>query len=259
MRRHARIVALGFLSLLAMASTGVAETVFVAGGSGRSGFEIVKALSAAGYSVKASTRSVERAREKFGTQYDWVQLDMLDPVATDKMLEGVDIVVSALGHGDMVGVDSPQVVHNLAVRNLIDAAKAHRVKQLVLMSSSTAGHAADHRKEPRFGFVLHWMTKSEDQLIASGIPFTIIGPGGLIPGEPDKVGARLIPRSEYKRAMVSRVSVAHAVVLALKEPGAKGKAVALVADPATKPGQIVGQYAAIPAERAPAPAAHPKE
>lgn len=256
MRRHAGTVALAFLSLFAMASSCLAETVFVAGGSGRSGLEIVKVLSAAGYKVKASTRNAQRAREKIGAQYDWVELNLLDPVATQKALTGVDIVVSALGHGDMIGVDSPQIVHNLAVRNLIDAAKAHRVKQLVLMSSSTAGQAVDHRKEPRFGFVLHWMTKSESQLIESGIPYTIIGPGGLVAGEPDKVGAKLIPRHEYKRAMVSRVSVAHAVALALKEPGAKGKAVALVADPATKPGQIVGRYGAIAAEEPAGSATH---
>lgn len=256
MRRRAGTAALAFLSLLATASSCIAETVFVAGGSGRSGLEIVKVLSAAGYKVKASTRDAQRAREKMGAQYDWVELNLLDPVATQKALAGVDIVVSALGHGDMVGVDSPQIVHNLAVRNLIDAAKAHHVKHLVLMSSSTAGQAVDHRKEPRFGFVLHWMTKSESHLIASGIPFTIIGPGGLVAGEPDKVGAKLIPRHEYQRALVSRVSVAHAVALALKEPGAKGKAVALVADPAAKPGQIVGQYAAIAAEE---PPAHYKE
>lgn len=240
------MVILSALLLLQVASA--RDTVLVAGGTGRSGQEIIKVLQQAGYHVKATTRDVARAQTVLGSEVEWVEVDFLDPLATATALRGVNVVVSALGHGDMVGSDSPQFVHNLAVRHLIDSATAEKVQHFVLMSSSTAGHQADHRKEPRFGFVLHWMTKSEDQLIDSGVPYTIIGPGGLVSGEVDSMGARLLPRSEYRRAMVSRRSVADAVLAAITTPGAKGKAVALVADPTAKPGQLTGSYDAIKAE-----------
>lgn len=237
--------------LLPMHAAAAAETVLVAGGSGRSGIEIVQALTAAGYRVAATTRNAARARERFGATIDWREVDMLDPVAVSKAVVGVPLVVSALGHGDMVGADSPQIVHNLALRNLIDAAAVNRVRHMVIMSSSTAGHARgiDHRKEARFGFVLHWMTKSEDHLIASGVPYTIIGPGGLVDSDTEKSGAAIIARKDYKRAFVSRASVAAVVLLALRDPDARGKSVAVVVDPTVKPGEVRGQFAAIPNER----------
>jgi uncharacterized protein YbjT (DUF2867 family) len=245
------IFAFAALVGISSGSTQAAERVFVAGGSGRSGIEIVRVLAKSGYIVMASTRDAKRARERFGSDITWVEVDLLDPLAAREAVRGADIVVSALGHGDMVGVDSPQIVHDLAIRSLIDAAKTAGVKHMVLMSSSTAGHALDHRLEPRFGFVLHWMTKSEDYLISSGLPYTIIGPGGLVEGESEKIGARMIPRSEYKRALVSRASVAYAVALAISDPLARGKAIALVADSTAKPGKIMGRYADIPMEVAP--------
>ena len=177
------IFAFAALVGISSGSTQAAERVFVAGGSGRSGIEIVRVLAKSGYIVMASTRDAKRARERFGSDITWVEVDLLDPLAAREAVRGADIVVSALGHGDMVGVDSPQIVHDLAIRSLIDAAKTAGVKHMVLMSSSTAGHALDHRLEPRFGFVLHWMTKSEDYLISSGLPYTIIGPGGLVEGD----------------------------------------------------------------------------
>lgn len=238
------------LAILQPAKAAESEAVLVAGASGRSGIEIARALADAGYRVIGTTRDAARARDRFGSSIEWLEVDMLDPVAVSKAMDGIKLVVSALGHGDMVGPDSPQIVHNLALRNLIDAAAAHKARHMVIMSSSTAGHSRgiDHRQEARFGFVLHWMTKSEDHLIASGIPYTIVGPGGLVDGDTEKSGARILARKDYQRAMVSRKGVAQVVLLALRDPAARGKAVAVVIDPTKKPGEISGRFADVARE-----------
>ncbi len=237
------------------------QTVFVAGGSGRTGLAIVDVLSNAGYHVLASTRNAERARQKYGDAIDWVEVDLLDTTRLVDAVKGADFVVSAVGHGDFVGVEAPQFVAYLAIRNLVDAAKAAQVKQVVLISSATAGHVrgVDHRNEARFGFVLYWMTKGEDYLRASGLPYTIIGPGGLANDfmanligfdlEASKNwGVELLPRSEYKQAFVSRRGVAFVIEKALKDPSARNKAVAVIWDKSVPASTVTGAYAAIPEE-----------
>ena len=82
------------------------QTVFVAGGSGRTGLAIVDVLSNAGYHVLASTRNAERARQKYGDAINWVEVDLLDTTRLVDAVKGADFVVSAVGHGDFVGVEA---------------------------------------------------------------------------------------------------------------------------------------------------------
>jgi len=257
--------------LSAISTADAAQRVFVAGGSGRSGIEIVRVLRANGYDVIASTRDIARARQRFGSDIHWVQADMHDVPAVMAAVAGADYVVSALGHGDFSGVEAPQFTMYLAVRNLVDAAKAAGAKQVVIMTSATAGHRFDHRLEARYGYLLYWMTKAEDYLLASGLPYTILGPGGLVePGAHasllsphDKAGVRdanqppaedwgvrIIPRSEYKLDWVSRRGVATVVLAALRDPAARGKAVAVVWDRDGGRAALRGGFAAIAAEPA---------
>jgi uncharacterized protein YbjT (DUF2867 family) len=248
-------------SLLFASHGAAAERVFVAGGTGRSGIEIVKVLKANGYDVSASTRDVNRARQKYGANITWVEANMHDLPAVMTAVAGSDYVVSALGHGDFIGVEAPQFAQYLAVRNLIDAAKAAKAKQIVVMTSATAGHRFNHRLEARFGMVLYWMTKAEDYLAASGVPYTILGPGGLAtdemiglrglePPPPEDWGVKIMPRPDYKFDFVSRRGVAEIVLAALRDPKARGKAVAVVWDRSKRQAVMTGSFSAIPAEPA---------
>lgn len=258
--------------VFATPTVGAAERVFVAGASGRSGIEIVRVLRAAGYEVVASTRDVARAQQRFGSDIHWVQADMHDVPTVMAAVAGADYVVSALGHGDFSGVEAPQFTMYLAVRNLVDAARAADAKQVVIMTSATAGHRFDHRLEARYGYLLYWMTKAEDYLLASGVPYTILGPGGLVePGAhatllsaDNKVGGRdahsppvddwgvkIIPRSDYRLDWVSRRGVATVVLAALRDPAARGKAVAVVWDREGRRATLRGGFAAIAAEPVP--------
>jgi uncharacterized protein YbjT (DUF2867 family) len=256
-----KITAFCLFGICVLGNAAAEQTVFVASESGRTGLAIVEVLSKAGYKVHASTRNAERARQKYGDAINWVEVDLLDTTRLVDAVKGADFVVSAVGHGDFVGVEAPQFVAYLAIRNLVDAAKAAQVKQLVLISSATAGHArgVDHRNEARFGFVLYWMTKGEDYLLASGLPYTIIGPGGLVDdfmanligldlAASKNWGIELLPRPKYKQAFVSRSGVAFVIERALKDPGARNKAVAVIWDKSVPASTVTGSYAAISEE-----------
>ncbi|KAF6265324.1 isomerase [Scenedesmus sp. NREL 46B-D3] len=75
---------------------------------------------------------------------------------------------------------NPQQIDWLGQKVQIDAAKAAGVKQVVLISSM-GGTDPDHPlNKLGDGNILQWKRKAEQYLIASGIPYTIIHPGGLI-------------------------------------------------------------------------------
>ena len=61
----------------------------------------------------------------------------------------------------------------------IDAAKAAGVKQVVLVSSMGITQKENRLNTLGNGNILVWKRKAEEYLIASGLPYTIIHPGGL--------------------------------------------------------------------------------
>lgn len=249
------------LALICISSSALAETIFVAGATGRTGIEVVRVLHDSGYDVVASTRNATRAASTYPKVKTWVEVNAQDPARLRDAVAGSEIVVSALGHGDFVGAGAPQFVGYLSVRNLIDAAVAADAKQFILISSSTAGHArgVDHREEPRFGYVLFWKTKAEDYLRQSGLPYTIVGPGGLAddvliqlrgidPPPLEGWGARILARPDYERDFVSRRGVADVVKQSIANPAAQGKAVAVVWDKSVPAGEVTGAFADIATE-----------
>ena len=74
-----RLGALVFISILLMGCGGVErfviapETVLVAGATGRAGSAICQELKKQGYRVIAMTRNMEKARQKFGEDWVWVE------------------------------------------------------------------------------------------------------------------------------------------------------------------------------------------
>lgn len=84
----------------------------------------------------------------------------------------------------------PYYVDWIGAKNTIDAAKKAGVKQFVFVSSmggtqpdnflNTIGRVAGNENS---GNILLWKRKAEKYLIESGIPYTIIHPGGLLDKE----------------------------------------------------------------------------
>lgn len=204
--------------------------VLVAGASGKTGRHVVTQLLDQGYSVRPLTTNAFHARERTGLDIDWLEVDVRDPEAVAAAMVGVEYVISAIGAREWRGDNSPRFVDYGGVRNLVDAANAAGARHFVLISSAAAGPHRDHRDNPRLGYVLFWKTKGEAYLRASGLDYTIIGPGGLVDGPARRSGIRVSRREDYRRALVSRADVAWLTIAVLTEPAARNKSFAVVND-----------------------------
>jgi len=155
-----RCVAMACLLALAAlpAPQGRAErtgNVVYAGATGSIGRIAIRMLRDEGYTVRAITRNPARAARMFGTDYQWVYGDVRDPEEMVRLLNGADYVVCSVSYTEFEGPNSPQFVDYMGVRNLVDAAKANGVKQMVVVSAGSAGPLRDHRQNPRFGYVAY--------------------------------------------------------------------------------------------------------
>ena len=189
----------------------------------------------AGYRVRGLTRSPNRARERFGDTVEWVACNVHNPIDATAALEGMDAVFCAIGYTEFADPNGGQFVDYLGVRHLIDTAVAQNAKYFVLVSSGSSGPARDQTKMPLFGYVGYWKTKAEDRLKTSGLPFTIIGPAGLIDQPGGTQAIRAMKRQDYIKLPMAKRNVdigdiATVAIASLREPVLRGKSIALLND-----------------------------
>lgn len=180
--------------------------VLVVGSTGRTGRHVVEFLQQRGTPVRLLVRDRERAETAFGDDLDLVVGDaltaQLGPILTD-----VDAIISTLGSRDVHG-GGLQKVDLPATLRLAAAAKEAGLAHFVLCSTIGAVPTAGVPQQ-----MLEWFApkgEAEAGLRASGVPFTIIRPGGLFDGLTDD------PR------MIDCQQVAQALVGALSRPDALG-------------------------------------
>jgi uncharacterized protein YbjT (DUF2867 family) len=228
------IGATAFLPRAGWAQTEI-RSVAVAGATGRTGRRIVAALNAQEYRVRGLTRNAEQAVRRYGDIAEWINCDMRNPYAVAAAVQGMDAVICAIGYTEFAGPNGGQFVDYLGVRHLVDQAVAHKAKHFVLISSGSAGPARVQSSNPLFGYVGYWKTKAENRLKSSGLPFTIVGPAGLIDEPGGTKAIRVIQRPDYiKLPMAQRNvdigDVATVAVASLTEAVLNGKTFALVND-----------------------------
>ncbi|MCH9699130.1 MAG: SDR family oxidoreductase [Gammaproteobacteria bacterium] len=215
------------------ASQGSQGVVLVAGATGRTGRLIVNALLQQGHSVRAFVRNPDKAANLFGDRVEIATGDVKDKASINKAMHGVQWVFSAIGSsGSKDPSNYPQYVDFEGTRNLAEAAAEAKVKQFIMVSSRSAGKK-DHMLNKRFHNVLIWKLKGENALRGSGVPYTIVRPGGLRdqPGGQHKLVAFSPEHGQSKLRMVSRTDVAAVCVAALNNADAFNKTIALVSDP----------------------------
>jgi len=88
-------------------------------------------------------------------------------------------VVSAIGARGAKGPDRPEMIDYQGVANLAAAAAQAGIRHFVLVSSMGTTQA-DHPLNKLFGNVMIWKAKGEQALRDSGVPYTIVRPGGLV-------------------------------------------------------------------------------
>ncbi|KAL9414997.1 hypothetical protein AB3S75_043300 [Citrus x aurantiifolia] len=174
---------------------------FVAGATGKVGSRTVRELLKLGFRVRAGVRSVQRA-ENLVQSVKQMKLDgelankgiqpveMLELVECDLEKRGqiepalgnASVVICCIGASEkeVFDITGPYRIDFQATKNLVDAATIAKVNHFIMVSSLGTN---------KFGFpaailnlfwgVLIWKRKAEEALIASGLPYTIVRPGGM--------------------------------------------------------------------------------
>ena len=196
--------------------------VLVAGATGKMGRLVVRTLLENGFTVRAFVRDVERAKKLLGATTDCVKGDVREIASIKPALVGVTYIISAIGAGPGGEAgNGPEFVDYGGVKNLSDAVSAANLDQFVLISSMGVTHE-DHYLNKAFDNVLKWKLKGEEVLRTSGVPYTIVRPGGLT----DKEGGQyeiLFKQGDKDGGMISRADVARVCVAALEIPAARNK------------------------------------
>jgi uncharacterized protein YbjT (DUF2867 family) len=170
-----------------------ASYVFLAGASRGVGREIVRCLVKRSLPVKALLRS-EAARAELEAMGIAIALgDALNLAEVEQAMQGEPIgaVISTIGGLPQDGKRADY----LGNKNLIDAAVKAGVQKFILVSSIGSGDsvvALPPQALQALSEVLVEKEKAEQHLIASGLTYTIIRPGGL-KSEPATGNAVLTP------------------------------------------------------------------
>lgn len=155
--------------------------ILLAGASSGVGREIANCLTAQNLQVKAFFRTEEKRQELEAMGITVVLGDALNTDDVEKAIvgeEAIDTVISTIGG---VPKDSERADY-LGNKNLIDAAVKAGVKKFILISSIGSGNSANAIPPQALETlkpVLIEKDKAEKHLIASGLTYTVIRPGGL--------------------------------------------------------------------------------
>jgi uncharacterized protein YbjT (DUF2867 family) len=196
--------------------------ILVAGGTGTLGTRLVSLLAERGEQVRVLTRDQARAA-RLDARAAIVEGDTGNPESLRRAAQGARTVISAIhGFAGTPGA-SPASVDRDGNRNLIGAALAAGVRHMILISvrDASPGHPMA---------LMRMKYAAEQELIASGLAWTIIRPSAYIEtwcevlGRPllDKGKGMLFGRGRNPVNWVSAWDVARFADLAVTDPALRG-------------------------------------
>lgn len=152
----------------------------VFGASHGTGLEVARQLTARGDRVTAVVRQTSDRSGLEPLGVDFVIADVLDAAAVDAAFRSGDhrAVVCTVG-GSRKEPQRPDVI---GTQNIVDSAKRHGVRRMVLVTAVGAGDSRKVLSENAWKFlgpVIELKTAAEACLTASGLDATILRPGGM--------------------------------------------------------------------------------
>ena len=202
--------------------------VLIAGTTGKTGRHIVRQLTENGVPVKALVRDLKRAKAELPETAELVVGDVLEPATLESALADCSVLICATGASPSLDPTGPYQVDYQGTKNLVDAAKKKNIEHFVLVSSlcvSQFFHPVN-----LFWLVLYWKKQAENYLQSSGIPYTIVRPGGL--KEEDNSEQIIMSNADsLKEGSIPRIKVAQVCIAALSQPQAKSTIVEVVTSP----------------------------
>lgn len=195
--------------------------VVVAGATGGTGRALVSNLQKQGYQVRAFVRDTAKARVVLGDGVEFARGDVREIDTVRAALRGATYVISSIGASRSDPANNPEAVDFGGVRNLAIAAAEAGVSQFVLVSSSGVTHE-DHVLNKMMDNVLIWKFRGEEALRASGVPYTIVRPGGLV-NAAGGTEALVFSQGDTTAGRINREDVALICIAALGNEAAVNK------------------------------------
>ncbi|MEN2767085.1 SDR family oxidoreductase [Ornithinibacillus xuwenensis] len=199
--------------------------VLLIGANGQIGKHIVDLLQASeNHTVRALVRKKEQADALREKGVETVIADLEGSVdALADALKGCDAVVFAAGSGGKTGFDKTLLVDLDGAVKSMEAAELAGVKRYLIVSALQAHNRTNWSEVIKPYYVAkHY---ADRMLMASGLDYTIIRPGGLL-NEPGTGNVRAA--NNLERGSIPREDVARTVVAALDEPATINRAFDLI-------------------------------
>ena len=201
---------------------------FVAGATGGTGRCIVQELVQRQIPVRALVRDRVAAQSLLPPEVELVEGDVGDPVRLAAAIADCTVVLCATGAKPSLDPTGPMLVDYWGVQNLAQAASQQDIQQFVLVSSLCVSRLFHPLN--LFWLILLWKLQGENALRHSGVPYTIVRPGGLL--NDDKPGNVVMePSDTLFEGSIPRRQVAQVCVEALTCPAARSKVVEVVTRP----------------------------
>jgi uncharacterized protein YbjT (DUF2867 family) len=200
----------------------MSDGILLFGGSRETGLEVCRILAARREAVTAFVRETSDLTELKSLDVKLCYGDVLDRKSVDEAFASgrFRAVISSLGaHRGQV----PRPDYE-GTKVIVDAARAAGVKRMLMVTVIGAGDSqADLAPKvwEVLGEVIRLKTLAEDYLIASGLEYTILRPGGMTS---DPATGTAI-RTEDRKAMgvITRADLARIVVDCLDDPASVGR------------------------------------
>lgn len=209
-----------FIAMLGVSSVHALEgPVLVFGGTGGTGLATVQNLRADGIPVTVFVRPTSDTSALDSLDVTTVVGNALNAADVERAFATADFEAVLSSLGGRRGEPRPDLDGN---RNITAAAKANGVQRIIQISSIGVGST---REKPAAdaGFmaeVFYLKTLAEDDLMASGLDYTVIRPGGLRRGEATGTGVLM---EEEKMGAIDRQELGRLVAGALKDDSTIGK------------------------------------
>lgn len=201
---------------------------FVAGATGETGRRIVQELVQRNIPVRALVRDLEKGRQILPAEAELVVGDVLQPESLKEAIADSTVLLCATGASPSFDPTGPYKVDYEGSKNLVDAAKATGIEQFVFVSSLCTSQFFHPLN--LFWLILVWKKRAEEYLQSSGLPYTIVRPGGL-KNEDNSDRIVMSSADTLFDGSIPRTKVAQVCVESLFQPAARNKIVEIVAKP----------------------------
>lgn len=199
--------------------------ILVFGGTAGTGLETVKVLREKGVPVTVFVRPTSNREPLEPLDVSFVVGDALNADQVSAAFETADFTAVVSSLGGRRGEARPDYVGN---KNITDAASAAGVRRVIQVSAIGAGERTRAKPPEDAGFmrkIMYEKTRGEDYLIASGLDYTLIRPGGLRNGAPTGNGIMV---EDYVEGSINRSDVALLIVRSLEDDSTIGKAYSVI-------------------------------